>query len=187
MKRHLLFALALTGISFSANVAFANSAMVVLGEGPERACFQAAKSGLDSIAGIGHCNIALGNPLIISDRVATLVNRGVILHKLQRIQSAMDDFNTALRILPEQADAHVNRGVARLTLNEFDAALADIQRGIELGPSEPALAYYNRAITFERMGRIPEAYYDYQRALKEAPGFTAAVNALSRFTVRPRV
>jgi len=191
MKRNLRFALALSGalagLSITATASYANSAMVVLGEGPERACYLAAKVGTDSIAGIGHCNIALGNPLIVSDRVATLVNRGVILHKLQRTQSAMDDFNTALRIMPEQADAHINRGVARLTLNDTDAALADIQRGIELGPSEPALAYFNRAITFERMGRIAEAYYDYQRALKEAPGFTAASAALSRFTVRPRV
>ncbi len=186
MKRPLLFALALTGVSITGSAAFADNAMVVVGEGPERACYQAARTGLDSVAGIGHCNMALGNPLIISDRVATLVNRGVILHKLQRVQSAMDDFNNALRIMPEQADAYINRGVARLTLNEFDAALADIQRGIELGPSEPALAYFNRAIAYERIGRIPEAYYDYQRALKAAPDFAAAAAALSRFTVRPR-
>ncbi len=185
MKRHLLFFFTLASIPLTISAAFAN-AMVVVGEGPERACYQAARTGLDSIAGVGHCNLALLNPLIVADRVATLVNRGVILHKLQRIQSAMDDFNAALRILPDQADAHINRGVAYLTLSRFDEAMADIQRGIALGPSEPALAYYNRAIAHERMGQIAEAYYDYQRALKEAPGFTPAANALSRFVVKPR-
>jgi len=181
----LVFSLALMGMSFTATAAFAN-AMVVVGEGPERACYQAAKTGLDSIAGIAHCNLALNGTLLINDRVATLVNRGVILHKLSRVQAAMDDFNNALRIMPGQADAHINRGVAHITLQQFDQALADIQKGIELGPSEPALAYYNRAIAYERMGRIPEAYYDYQRALKEAPDFTAAASALSRFVVRPK-
>ena len=185
MTRHLLFTFLTTGFFLSGTAAYAD-ALVVVGEGPERACYQAAKTGLDSVAGIGHCNLALDHQLILSDRVATLVNRGVILHKLQRVQTALDDFNAALRINPDQADALINRGVARLSLGEFDVALADIQRGITLGPSEPALAYYNRAIAHERMGRIPEAYYDYQRALKEAPNFAAAANALTRFVVKPR-
>lgn len=185
MKRYLLFLLALSTPSLAGSAAFAN-AMLVVGEGPERACYQAARTGLDSVAGIGHCNLALQNPLVINDRVATLVNRGVILHKLSRVQSALEDFNNALRILPDQADAHINRGVALLTLERFDEAMADIERGIALGPSEPALAFYNRAIAHERMGRIAEAYYDYQRALKEAPDFTAAATALSRFVVRPK-
>ena len=183
--RNLLFAFTLAGFSLTTSAALGN-AMLVVGEGPERACYQAARTGLDSVAGISHCNIALQNPLIVADRVATLVNRGVILHKLQRVQSALDDFNSALRIMPEQADAHINRGVAYLTLSRFDEAMADIERGIALGPSEPALAYFNRAIANERMGKIPEAYRDYQRALKEAPGFTAAANALTRFIVRPK-
>jgi tetratricopeptide (TPR) repeat protein len=46
-----------------------------------------------------------------------------------------------------------------------------------------ALAYFNRAVAYENLKRIPEAYADYARALKEAPNFTAAANALSRFRV----
>ena len=139
-----------------------------------RACYQAAKTGLDSLSGLGHCNMALNNQaLIIPDRVATLVNRGVILHQLKRVQPALDDFNAALRIDPDQADAYLNRGVAKITLGQYADALVDIQKGIDLGPSEIALGYYDRAIAHERLGNIREAYFDYQRALKAAPNFTA--------------
>ncbi len=62
----------------------------------------------------------------------------------------------------------------------------DIQKGIDLGPSEMALAYFNRAIAYEKLGRISDAYFDYQRSLKAAPNFIAAANALSRFKVTPR-
>lgn len=157
MKRQLAFAAALAIVTFSTSVAYAD-ALVVVGEGPERHCFQAAKTGLDPLAGLGHCNMALNNPLIIEDRVATFVNRGVILHRLNRIESAMNDFNLALRINPEQADAWLNRGVAELSMQQYNVALADIQKGIDFGPSEPAVAYFNRAIAYEKLNRIAEAY-----------------------------
>jgi tetratricopeptide (TPR) repeat protein len=185
MTRKLFFAAMLAAASLASSAAYAD-AVVVVGEGPERYCYTSAKTGLDLIAGIGHCNMALNNPLIVRDRIATLVNRGVILHQLQRVQPAMDDFNNALRMDPEQADAWLNRGVAKITLGQYSDALTDIQKGIDLGPSEPALAYYDRAIAHEKLGRVRDAYFDYQRALKEAPNFTAAANALSRFKVTPR-
>ena len=186
MKHHLAFAAMFAVLSFASSAAHAD-ALVVVGEGPERACYQAAKTGLDSLSGLGHCNMALNNQaLIIPDRVATLVNRGVILHQLKRVQPALDDFNAALRIDPDQADAYLNRGVAKITLGQYADALVDIQKGIDLGPSEIALGYYDRAIAHERLGNIREAYFDYQRALKAAPNFTAAANAMTRFKVTPR-
>jgi tetratricopeptide (TPR) repeat protein len=182
MQHRLAFAALITALTVSSTTVFAD-AIVVMGEGPERACYASAKTGMDLIAGVGHCNMALNNPLIVEDRVSTFVNRGVLLHKLNRVESAMADFDAALRIDPEQADAWLNRGVAKITLRQLDDALVDIQKGIDLGPSEVAVAYYDRAIVYEQMKRIPEAYADYQRALKEAPNFTAAANALSRFRV----
>ena len=182
MKRKLVFAAMLAALSFATSAARAD-ALFTIGEGPERACYQAAKTGQDLIAGIGHCNLALTNPLIIEDRVATFVNRGVILHQLKRVVPALDDFNNALRLNPDQADAWLNRGVAKITLGQHADALVDIQKGIDLGPSEPAVGFYDRAVAHENLGNVREAYYDYQRALKAAPNFIAAANALSRFRV----
>ena len=195
MKVQLTAAATLAAI-FLTSSAFAD-AVVVLGDGPERMCFLSAKTGIDSQMGLDHCNVALEGALIQHDRAATYVNRGVIEHKLGRIQAAMDDFNECLRMIPDQSDAFINRGVAWITEGNFGAALADIEKGISLGPSEPALAYFDRAIAYEKLGStVPEgtqrqaylqkAYADYQQAIKEAPGFTAASNALARFRVIPR-
>lgn len=195
MKTQLAAAATLAAM-FLASPAFAD-AVVVIGDGPERMCYLAAKTGIDSQDGLEHCNAALNTPLIQHDRAATYVNRGVIEHKLGRIDAAMADYNECLRMIPDQPDAYINRGVAWLTQNKFDAALADIEKGITLGPSEPALAYFDRAIVYEKLGSaVPEgaqrqdylqkAYADYQRAMKEAPGFTAASNALARFRIVPK-
>jgi tetratricopeptide (TPR) repeat protein len=195
MKAQLATAATLAAM-FLASPAFAD-AVVVIGDGPERMCYLSAKTGIDSQAGLDHCNVALEGALIQHDRAATYVNRGVIEHKLGRFDAAMADYNECLRMMPEQPDAYINRGVTWMTEGKFDAALADIEKGIALGPTEPALAYFDRAIAYEKMGgAVPEgaerqaflqkAYADYQRATKEAPGFTAASNALARFRVVPK-
>lgn len=195
MKAHLAAATVLA-VTFLTVPAFAD-AVVVLGDGPERMCYLSAKTGIDSVGGLEHCNVALETPLIQHDRAATYVNRGVIEHKMGRTEAAMADYDECLRMMPDQPDAYINRGVAWMTENKYDMALSDIEKGISLGPSEPALAYFDRAIAYEhlatavpegaqRQGYLQKAYADYQLALKEAPQFTAASNALARFRVVPR-
>lgn len=195
MKAQLAAVVTLATI-FLAGPAFAD-AVVVLGDGPERMCYLSAKTGMDSIGGLEHCNAAFNTALVQHDRAATYVNRGVIEQKLGRIDAAMADYNECLRMIPDQPDAFINRGVAWMTQGKFDSALADIEKGISVGPSEPALAYFDRAIAYEKLaGVAPEgaerqtylqkAYTDYMRATKEAPGFTAASNALARFRVVPK-
>jgi len=195
MKAQLAAAATLAAL-FLASPAFAD-AVVVLGDGPERMCYLSAKTGIDSMMGLDHCNAALNTPLVQHDRAATYVNRGVIEQKLGRIDAAMADYNECLRMIPDQPDAFINRGVAWMTQGKLDAALADIEKGVALGPTEPALGYFDRAIAYEKLAAaVPEgeqrqaylqkAYADYQRAIKEAPGFTAASNALARFRVVPR-
>lgn len=191
MRLQLAFAASMISLFLTAP-AWAD-AVVVIGDGPERMCYLAAKTGVDAMAGIDHCNLALENGLIQHDRAATFVNRGVIEHKLGRNNAAMDDFNACLALIPDQPDAFINRGVVKLSQNNTLEALDDIQKGITLGPSEPALAYFDRAIVYEklavgaeRQAYLQKAYADYQRAVKEAPEFTAASEALARFRIVPR-
>ncbi len=191
MKLQLAFTTSIIALFLSAP-AWAD-AVVVIGDGPERMCYVAAKTGIDSQAGLDHCTLALDNGLILHDRAATFVNRGIIEHKLGRNNAAMEDFDTCLRLIPDQPDAFINRGVVKLSQGNALEALDDIQKGIALGPSEPAVAYFDRAIVYEKMAvgaerqaYLQKAYADYQRAVKEAPEFAAASAALARFRVVPR-
>jgi tetratricopeptide (TPR) repeat protein len=191
MKLQLAFAASILSLFLTAP-AWAD-AVVVMGDGPERMCYVAAKTGMDPMRGLDHCNLALENGLAQHDRAATFVNRGVIEHKLGRNNAALDDFEACLAMIPDQPDAFINRGVVKLSQGSALEALDDIQKGIALGPSEPALAYYDRAIAYEklavgaeRQAYLQKAYADYQRAVKEAPEFAAASEALARFRVIPR-
>ena len=60
--------------------------------------------------------------------------------------------------------AYNNRGTAKANLEQYQAALADLDRAIELNPGN-TLAYINRGGTKIGLGRTNEARTDYQKAL----------------------
>ena len=181
MKTHLVLATAMAAIFFAIP---ARAAVLVVGEGPERGCYLAAKTGSTTIDALKMCNDAIDHSnMILHDRAATFVNRGVILLRLNRIDAAMSDFETCLRVMPDLGDAYLNRGVAYIAMKQYATALAEIQKGIALNPSDMAVAYYDRGIAEEQLGRLRDAYLDYQAAAKESPTFTEANEAVSRFRV----
>jgi tetratricopeptide (TPR) repeat protein len=61
-----------------------------------------------------------------------------------------------------------NRAVTFAQQNEFDAALRDFNRVIELNPGL-AVAYRNRAELLAALGRMEEAVNDYNQALESLP------------------
>lgn len=69
--------------------------------------------------------------------------------------------------------AHNDRGNAHGRLGNYDAALHDFNRVIELAPDDPD-AWYNRGLTLRRLGRTGEALNDYDRVLELDPGYTKA-------------
>ena len=164
----------------------AQAAVTVFGDGPERACYIAAKTNINPTEGLARCTEALATGLNHHDEAATLVNRGVLEHRLGRMDEAVADFDACLALEPHQADAFLNRGAVLISLKRSEEALQDIEQGIALGVSEPAVGYYDRAIAEENLGRIADAYRDYRRALAVAPYLVQASDALKRFKVVPR-
>jgi tetratricopeptide (TPR) repeat protein len=61
-----------------------------------------------------------------------------------------------------------NRGFTYHNLKQYDAALADYNRAIQLDPNE-ALAFNNRGMTYAALQRHEEALADYSRAIKLEP------------------
>ncbi len=66
---------------------------------------------------------------------------------------------------------------------KFDEAMADVNHGIDLGPTYPFVGYYNRAVAEQLTGKFKEAYLDYQKTLELEPKFTPAAERLKDFTV----
>jgi tetratricopeptide (TPR) repeat protein len=165
----------------------ADGAVTVIGGGLAQACSEAAMDGEDDPKFQQVCTLALETEIMKPrDRAGTYVNRGVLKLRRTSYSDAARDFNQAVRLQPDMGEAYVNRGAAAIGQKRYAESLPDINRGLELGVTEPAKAYYNRALAYEGMEDAKSAYFDYQKAVEIAPEWAAPREQLTRFTVSRR-
>jgi tetratricopeptide (TPR) repeat protein len=182
MRQTLFAAAALAALAAAPAAA---AAVSVFGETSAHACFEAARDGRTDRGAITTCDMAIeGELLSLRDRAASLVNRGVVrLHRAE-YERALSDFNAAVRLMPDLAEAHVDRGAAQIMVRDYAGAIESITRGLDLGPQDPHEAHFNRGIAYEAAGDLRAAYDDYNRASALAPDWPRPKLELARFTVR---
>jgi len=158
--------------------------LVSIGNSRARSCYLGAKSGFASDDLIKLCSSSLAEEnLSPKDRAATYDNRGILENSLGRFDQALASFNSAIAIDASLGDAYVNRGTVLIRQKKYEAALAEIDKGIGLGVAFMHIGYYNRAVAEELLGRYRDAYYDYMHTLEIEPNFTAARERLKFFRV----
>jgi len=185
MKQPLLLAAGVFAASLI--VGSAQAAVLVLGSSNAAVCSRAALDGGTAPGGLRACDQALKEDVLNPrDRAATFVNRGILRLRGRSFERAVEDFNSALRLNPRLGEALVNRGAARIGQQRYREALADLERGSELGSTEPEKAWFNRGLANEGLGDLKAAYHAYQRAAALKPDWEAPRKELARFTVRPR-
>jgi tetratricopeptide (TPR) repeat protein len=116
--RNILFACTALAAFLGTTSAF--GAVMVIGAGPAQACYHAALADRSDLRSLEVCNQALDGDLNRRDRVATRVNRGIILINRRQAEAALADFDRAIRMNPELGEAHVNRGAALMMQNEYE-------------------------------------------------------------------
>jgi tetratricopeptide (TPR) repeat protein len=113
---------------------------------------------------IGHCDRAIyidaGEPLNYNER-------GAAHSFLDRYDSAVTDYTTALKLDPKLVRAWRNRGSAYYYLDKYEEAAADCTRAIELDPTY-ASAYQVRARAYRKLGKTDAASADEEAAGKLA-------------------
>jgi tetratricopeptide (TPR) repeat protein len=62
-------------------------------------------------------------------------------------------------MMPNYADAYINRGIVNYYLKDVDGALADFSKAIQLNPRNP-LPYRNRAALYKAKGNLAAAQAD---------------------------
>jgi tetratricopeptide (TPR) repeat protein len=165
----------------------AQAAVTVIGGGLAQACSKAAIAGENDAKFQELCTLALETEFLNTrDRAGTYVNRGVLKLRRAAYPEATKDFDQAVRIKPDLGEAYVNRGAASIGQKRYADSLPDINRALELGLSDPAKAYYNRALAYEGMEDAKSAYFDYQKAVEIKPDWPAPREQLTRFTVSRR-
>ena len=73
------------------------------------------------------------------------------LHGQGKLQEAVQGYDGAIRLKPDFAEAHSNRGIVLKDLGRLDEAVASYDKAIQLTP-DYAEAYYNKGVTLKMSG-----------------------------------
>jgi tetratricopeptide (TPR) repeat protein len=95
-------------------------------------------------------------------------NRGVAYRIKANYAQAIDDFNEAIRLVPDYANAFNNRGVSYRNMGNLDHAVADYDQAIRLKPDYVA-AFYNRGLALADKEEYAKAISDFTAVLRVDP------------------
>ena len=105
-------------------------------------------------------------PLIRYYSAVEAANRG-------ELASAIKDFDAAINLVPDFADAYINRGYARKKMGDLEGAIEDYDTAIHLG-EDYAYVYFIRAIAKADSGDKKGAIKDYDSAIRLDAAYTKA-------------
>ena len=157
---------------------FAAAALVVAGfvQGPP-ALAQTPQDWTNCLAGdlntpdlpIEGCTAVIQTGEQILRRLAAAYNnRGVAYRVKKNYAQAINDFNEAIRLVPNNANAFNNRGVAYRNMGNLDRAVADYDQAISIKPDYVA-AFYNRGLALADKKEFAKAISDFTAVLKVDP------------------
>ena len=92
-------------------------------------------------------------------------NRGEVYLREGKVDEAIDDFNTAVKLQPELAAAYNNRGIAYNKKGEIDKALNNYNIAIRVNP-EFAEVYNNLGNVYDDKGDFDKAIVNFNTAIK---------------------
>jgi tetratricopeptide (TPR) repeat protein len=98
----------------------------------------------------------------------TLVNRGIDYFNRNEIDSAIAEYNEAIRRDPNNARVLYRRGDAYRTKSDFDRAIADYSEAIRLN-SKDTYALYNRGVSYKNKQDYDHAIADYSEVIRLDP------------------
>ena len=98
-------------------------------------------------------------------------------------KGALADFDEAIKLDSEYAEAYFYRGITKSELNDLNGGLADITTAIELEPSKNPLYYLNRGFIKSDLKDDTGELADYDKAIKLDPGFARAYYVRGAFKV----
>ena len=100
--------------------------------------------------------------------VETYFARGNTKADLGQYVAAIKDYDKAIQLKPNAANAYINRGLAKGDLGQYSAAITDFDKAIQLKPDD-AEAYNNRGLAKRKLGQYTAAITDYDKAIQLEP------------------
>jgi tetratricopeptide (TPR) repeat protein len=96
-----------------------------------------------------------------------------------KVDKAINDFNIAVKLQPELADAYFNRGNAYLLTGDLDKAVEDYDKSIKLSPDD-AQSYCHRGLARLHLKEWDKAKVDLTAAKTKGVDIIAAFHNLYR-------
>lgn len=86
-------------------------------------------------------------------------------YQLGNYSAAVEDFNRAIKINPNDAEAYSHRGAAELGLKKYQEAISDYNKALQINPQSAEL-YVNRGLVYGSMGNYQKAIEDYNQSIE---------------------
>jgi tetratricopeptide (TPR) repeat protein len=100
------------------------------------------------------------------------VERGIAEISLARYNAAFDDFSRAIQIAPEHSTAYLWRAmVSDRYRSDYDSALKDYTKVIDLNQDDAARAYDGRGTVYFELNEYEKAISDFSIALETDPNY----------------
>jgi len=81
------------------------------------------------------------------------------------LDKSIEDLKKAVDLRNDKASAHNNLGLSYFECEEFDEALAEFTKAIQI--EQHSFHYNNRGLAFYHIGKLEEAKKDYDDAIKK--------------------
>ncbi len=120
-----------------------------------------------------------------NDLMANL-NMGKILSEEGKNDEAMKQYYKLLRIKPDEVLAYQNIAVTLMNEGHIDEAIAVYRKGLENITRNPALMHVGIGTLLFQQGKIDEAIYELQIAMKIGPNSTALNNLAVALSLKGR-
>ena len=88
---------------------------------------------------------------------------GLFIIKFGQYQMAIEDYNKAIRLKPDDADAYNNRGTIYTKFGQYQMAIEDFNNAIRLKPDD-ADTYFNRGFVYFNQSNIISGCEDAKKA-----------------------
>ena len=164
-------------VLLASGAAYAQMSVSTFGATDAQLCYQAAAD--DFARNTDDCDEALKvGTMTARDRIATYVNRGIILNRDGRLDEALADFDNALERNAEVAEAYLNRGNTYFLMRRYDEAIADYEASLRYDLEKAHVAWYNIGLAQEAKKDDMKAKDAYRTSLEINPEFGPAQKKL---------
>ena len=110
------------------------------------------------------------------ERATDVFKRGLEHYQQRELDRAIADLTKAIRLNPENADAHHIRGCCYGQKGQYDTAIADCTEAIRLNPKYTE-AYCDRGRCYGGKGEYDNAMADFAEAIRLNPKYADAYNS----------